>query len=154
MVLNIKPIYEGLVECEEFDFDISPERLSEIKGHSFKRFHVSGKVYNRAGVAVLKMKVDFVLSANCDRCLKPIEKSFSADSRYILVRGLNEDNDSDEYIVTENDCLELDDHAVWDGLLQIPTKLLCSEDCKGLCIHCGADLNEGLCGCENRDRQD
>lgn len=149
MVLNLKSIYEGTVDCEDFEFDVSPERLSAIKGYSFDRFHVEGKVYNRAGVAVLKYTVELTLDAKCDRCLKPIKKTFKTDSRYILVRGLNEDNDNDEYIVTENDSLTVDDYAVGDGLLAIETKLLCKEDCKGLCIHCGADLNEGSCGCEN-----
>ena len=31
----------------------------------------------------------------------------------------------------------------------IPTKILCREDCKGLCPNCGADLNEGECSCKN-----
>ena len=35
------------------------------------------------------------------------------------------------------------------ALLAIPMKNLCKEDCKGLCSHCGKDLNEGECGCTN-----
>ena len=33
----------------------------------------------------------------------------------------------------------------------IPTKILCREDCRGLCPNCGADLNEGECSCKNED---
>ena len=33
-------------------------------------------------------------------------------------------------------------------ILGMDTKTLCSEDCKGLCPRCGANLNEGLCGCK------
>jgi uncharacterized protein len=32
-------------------------------------------------------------------------------------------------------------------LLALPMKVLCSEDCKGLCPHCGANLNEESCDC-------
>ncbi|MCD8187633.1 MAG: DUF177 domain-containing protein [Ruminococcus sp.] len=32
-------------------------------------------------------------------------------------------------------------------LLQLPTKYLCKEDCKGLCMVCGCDLNESECDC-------
>jgi len=32
-------------------------------------------------------------------------------------------------------------------LLALPMRPLCSEECKGLCPHCGANLNEGPCGC-------
>ncbi|MBN1297720.1 DUF177 domain-containing protein, partial [bacterium] len=38
-------------------------------------------------------------------------------------------------------------------VLQIPMKTLCSDDCKGLCSRCGADLNAGTCGCD-RDSVD
>ncbi len=38
---------------------------------------------------------------------------------------------------------------VWETLLLLlPTKVLCKEDCAGLCPSCGADLNEGLCSCK------
>ena len=37
----------------------------------------------------------------------------------------------------------LEDNVV----VNLPTKLLCREDCKGLCSHCGADLNKGNCKC-------
>ena len=36
-------------------------------------------------------------------------------------------------------------------LLDFPTRVLCSEDCKGLCHKCGKDLNEGDCGCDHRE---
>lgn len=36
-------------------------------------------------------------------------------------------------------------------LLEIPYKPLCREDCKGLCVKCGADLNSGECGCDRSD---
>ena len=35
--------------------------------------------------------------------------------------------------------------------MDLPTKHLCSEDCKGMCEKCGKNLNEGDCSCENID---
>jgi len=35
-------------------------------------------------------------------------------------------------------------------LLNIPMRPLCGESCKGLCPHCGANLNETTCGCEQK----
>jgi uncharacterized protein len=32
-------------------------------------------------------------------------------------------------------------------LLELPLAPLCREDCRGLCAHCGADLNDGPCDC-------
>lgn len=86
------------------------------------------------------------ISAECDRCLSSFERSYSFDFEHVLVKSLNSDND--EYIVTDGDDLDVDELAVNDVLLQMPTKLLCKEDCKGLCPKCGADLNISECGCE------
>jgi uncharacterized protein len=35
-------------------------------------------------------------------------------------------------------------------LLALPPKPLCRVDCKGLCPRCGADLNQGACGCDEK----
>ncbi|MBP3388937.1 MAG: DUF177 domain-containing protein, partial [Clostridia bacterium] len=43
--------------------------------------------------------------------------------------------------------LPLDDLVEMDVLLALPSKNLCRPDCRGLCLYCGKNLNEGLCGC-------
>ncbi|HQP29583.1 MAG TPA: DUF177 domain-containing protein, partial [Syntrophales bacterium] len=45
------------------------------------------------------------------------------------------------------DTLDLDPIVYEQILLQIPLKILCREDCRGLCPHCGANLNDGPCRC-------
>ena len=42
--------------------------------------------------------------------------------------------------------------ATADILLELPTSVLCVESCKGLCPVCGANLNEGDCGCDRSQR--
>lgn len=150
MALNIKQVYESAAESLEFDLDIPEDRLAEIKRYSLKDFHISGGVYNRSGIVSLKYRAVFTLDAECDRCLKPIEKKFDCRFKHLLLRQSDSDSDDDEYIVTCGDILELEDIAVQDALLQLPAKLLCREDCKGLCIVCGADLNLGDCGCGSK----
>ena len=42
--------------------------------------------------------------------------------------------------------------AIRDALtLELPLRVLCKEDCKGLCPKCGHNLNEGPCGCDLRE---
>lgn len=146
MVLDLKPIYDAEGQSVELDYFISEKRLSEIKGCILENFSVKGKVYNRAGIVHLSYTLAFTLKAECDRCLKPFDRAYSFNFKHILVRTVNTDND--EYIVTQGDSIDVDELAVQDALLQVPTKLLCREDCKGLCYICGADLNLGECGCE------
>ena len=47
--------------------------------------------------------------------------------------------------------VDIDDIVANNFLMNVEGKYLCSEDCKGLCQHCGADLNEGDCGCSQEN---
>ena len=50
--------------------------------------------------------------------------------------------------ISENDEeLDITDDLRAEILLELPTNILCSEDCKGLCPHCGINLNESTCNC-------
>lgn len=147
MVLNLKQLYNIVGEKLIVDYAVDSDRLKEIKQYSFiDPVNVKGSVYNRAGVVILSCTVDFTLDAVCDRCLIPFKKSFSFDCEHILVRETNTDND--EYVVTEGDSLDLDELMIQDILLQLPSKMLCKEDCKGLCPVCGTDLNFNECNCK------
>lgn len=149
MVINLKQLYEITGECMDISAVVSDERLSEINGYSFiGPVNLSGVIRNRAGVVTLECTSDFTIRAECGRCLKRFERSFSFKTEYVLVRECNSDND--EYVVTPDDTLDLDELIACDIILQMPTKLLCREDCKGLCPQCGTDLNESCCGCESR----
>lgn len=149
MVIDLRRIYETEGERYEFDTEVSRERLDEIRGYSFiGPASVRGAVENRAGVVMLNYSVAVTVDAECDRCLRRFIFELDIDGEYTLVRTLY-NGENDEYIVTEDDKLELDELAVTDILLQMPTKLLCKEDCKGLCPMCGADLNVSDCGCSH-----
>ena len=57
----------------------------------------------------------------------------------------------DEYIVLDNGRLVLDDAVREELLIDFPRKLLCSEDCEGLCPKCGKPKIEGDCGCVTKE---
>lgn len=149
MVINLRQLYEIPGEKYEFSAEVSRDRLNEIHGYSFiGPVTLKGVVQNRAGVVTLNYTAELTISAECDRCLGRFERCFSFDYEHVLVKSLN-NGDNDEYVVTGGDDLDLDELAVTDVLLQMPTKLLCKEDCKGLCPICGADLNVSDCGCKS-----
>ncbi len=147
MVLNLKQIYEIVGEKLQADYRIPSESLDYVKGYVFSApISVSAKAVNRAGVVTLSYTVKVTLKAECDRCLSEFEREYDFSFEHILVRSLNSE-DNDEYIVTPNDKLDLDELAVSDILLSLPSKMLCKDDCKGLCCHCGANLNINVCNC-------
>ena len=54
----------------------------------------------------------------------------------------------DDYIVLPDLVLDLDALAEEDVVLNLPSKVLCKDDCKGLCPQCGKNLNDGPCDCK------
>lgn len=146
MKINLKQIFNIVGESKDIEYDITAEELSGIKGYKFSSpVKVNGRVYNRAGIVNLEYSVDFSLMITCDRCLKKMIREHHFDFDHVVVPSLSGDND--DYIVAEGESIELNEIAVTDLLLQLPTKILCKDDCKGLCMICGSDLNESECNC-------
>ena len=56
--------------------------------------------------------------------------------------------DVDELSFIDGYMLDEDKLIMDEIVVALPTKVLCKEDCKGLCLRCGANLNEGECGCD------
>lgn len=104
-----------------------------------------GSVTNHAGALVLEGTARSVLELACDRCGKEFsrEKVVKLDS---LVAQELEDEESD-ILLLDGAELDLDEAVTTAFILAMDTKNLCSDDCKGLCAKCGADLNLGPCGC-------
>lgn len=149
MIIDLKQLYNVVGEKLALDYTVDRKKLDSVKGYSFSDpITIKGAVVNRAGIVMLDFKADFTLHVCCDRCLIEFERSFSFEFSHILVRSLNSSGDEyDNYIVTEFDKLDMDELALTDCLLQLPSKMLCKEDCKGLCPVCGTDLNENKCNC-------
>lgn len=139
-------------------FDIPGERcqldalldLSKEQWHGLLPFttpvKLTGVIENRAEVVTLSYQLTGELALNCDRCLTPFSRPLDESFSHILVRSLNTDND--DYLVCADSMLDLSEQAMADLYLTLPNKVLCKEDCKGLCEQCGKDLNLGDCGCK------
>ena len=54
----------------------------------------------------------------------------------------------EEYNFIEKDHLNVDTLVQNELLINWPIRVLCKEDCKGICSRCGANLNHGECGCD------
>jgi len=98
---------------------------------------------------------DYAATAPCVRCLKHVPVSGSArfDLEYRPASQAPQEEDVEfapgeaEIIYYEEDKLPLEEIVSQQMYLELPDKLLCRDDCKGLCPRCGADLNEGACAC-------
>lgn len=148
MSYDLKQLFEVVGEVQEIDYRLDLSDYELFGGKPFADpVWVHGKIFNQAGVVTLQYEADFRLVLSCNRCLEEFERKEHLSQTHILVTELNTDND--EYIVVEGFSLDLDELVLDDILLYLPSKLLCSEDCKGLCEHCGQNLNRGSCNCCN-----
>ncbi len=70
------------------------------------------------------------------------------DEAFLRDKGDGEaEPDEDQYTYTGH-VLELDDAVRTAILLELPSRILCKEDCRGLCAQCGANLNVNVCSCQ------
>ena len=105
-----------------------------------------GDVVNRAGVLTFSADVDAVCVCVCARCLKEFELAV----RQRITANLNEEGmdggDPDGYGLL-GDAADADEIIRTEFILHLDQRLMCREDCAGLCERCGADLADGPCLC-------
>ena len=140
-------------------------------------FVVSGPVAFEADVHKDKQTYRIVghaattLELTCSRCAElfrvPVDAAF--DLRYVphsentgprgegALGGREEEREVEEDDLTtayyRDETIDLGDLVREQFYLALPMKPLCAEACKGLCVHCGVNLNQGACDCR-RDWQD
>jgi uncharacterized protein len=91
-----------------------------------------------------------VLQTECRRCLAEFSTNLDIDvDAAIFSTDPEAAEDPDFYPLLERAShIDIRDVAREELALAMPARLLlCREDCAGLCLHCGADLNAGPCGC-------
>ena len=148
MLMKIKNVLNIPGTSAEAKFVIDGERLEQVHGYEFSTpVTVEGKIENRAGVVTLTMHIAFSLLVTCDRCLKETVQAFSYDTEHTVVRELQSEDEEENYVVAKAESIDAAEIAISDLLLELPSKLLCREDCKGLCPKCGCDRNETDCDC-------
>lgn len=124
---------------------------AEIVFHDDLSF--SGVVQNIGGVLELAVSAEGTFSVPCSRCTKPTEQKFSVSLTETVTDAKHDETESedDETILLVGTCIDLDS-IIWPEIfLALESKYLCSPDCKGLCIHCGTDLNVSSCDCKEDD---
>lgn len=86
----------------------------------------------------------------CDRCLTEVSVEIPLQIKRKLDMKLTDDeriNDLDENAYLTGMDLDVDQLVYLEVLMSWPLKVLCKEDCKGICSQCGKNLNDGPCGC-------
>ena len=108
-----------------------------------------GMVRNTAGVLVMTGNITTCIHGTCDRCASSFDRDVDLPINVVLVTEMaNEENEDEWVFPLEGDSADLDDIVRTVFVLNLDSKLLCKEDCKGLCHRCGKNLNDGPCNCQ------
>ena len=131
--------FEAGLELEPMEVLSDPVHFTDIR--------VEGE-YLCAGNNRISLKAEVKATADtrCSRCLEPVSLPVAAEIDVAFDR--QPDPDDPDLYSFEASTIELTD-AVRDALLlELPMRILCSQDCKGLCSKCGVNLNKGTCTCQ------
>ena len=125
-----------------------------VRDFRFPPFLDVNLVYYRSGRELFfHGRLGGVIEGCCSRCLKKYTFSLEKDFDFVLTpdpfsaknKELNRDELGLSFYAAEE--VNLSPYIREQVLLALPTRPLCEDDCRGLCVGCGVDLNEGNCRC-------
>ncbi len=148
MILNFKKLFADKTGTISFDYgmDLSSAEVDGVRPF-VSPVRVRGSAVAKDGFVQLEACASFDFSVPCDRCARQTDRHFEYSFSHALVRSLENEGDG-RFIEVRGEELDLDELMREDILLELPTKFLCREDCRGICPVCGKNLNDGPCGCD------
>jgi len=146
MIITIRDLKEGINEIEE----IVPSENYKLPESEFYPNSISLKIFIDRLESLFRFKISIFTEAvySCDRCLENYKSGFNETIEHLYQLGHSE-LDSDEIEYLPDNCREIDlSKTIHDAfLLYRPIQLICKNECNGLCVHCGVDLNKKKCNC-------
>ena len=148
--LDLRELITGAVQSIPFSgCELSDEERLSFPG--LVRFvsvpTAGGAVRSDAGALSLSGTIEAEMTCICARCAREFPLKKAVPVHALLAVELEDEEDPDYYLL---DGQELDLTEVLEDsfIMAMESQLLCRPDCKGLCCRCGADLNDGPCGCK------
>lgn len=133
-------------------FSVS-EKIEDITGYPdivdfLEPVKIEGILTNVDDTIVLDAKGEVGMQIPCSRCLAPVkvQVNFNCNEKFSHAGVLNEKTET-----FSGDCIDLADIVKRSIISVLPMKVLCTQECKGLCPSCGKNLNEGKCDCDTTE---
>lgn len=141
--------FETVIEMEKFESSVGCYPIVAKDFPKLKVTSTGSKKYLVTGSGCV------TLSIPCGRCLEEVECVIEIEVERELDFNLEEGSDEriEEMSYINGYHLDVDQLVGSEILINLPYRVLCKEDCKGLCFKCGSNLNKGECGC-NREQLD
>lgn len=135
MKIFVDEISEGGIELTE---DIQPGALLiDTEAISFiSPIEVKANVLKSGNEIFIDMSLQAPVEYTCGKCLSRFQDTLK--KRFKVIREAKPQG-----------VVELDDEIRQEIILDYPMKIICRDDCKGLCPNCGQNLNIAECECNN-----
>lgn len=151
MVIDIKKYLAAQVDTEEVCYSFTIDDVGVDGGKLFRKpVDVKAVFTSFSGSVKLQLGLTAEMTVRCDRCSKQFIYPIDLVLNHVLVPELSNEDDEGEMIEVDVANFNLDELAYSDIMLSMPTKILCRDDCRGICPQCGKELNEGDCDCDKR----
>ena len=100
--------------------------------------------------AKVEGRVKLTFKTSCDRCLTEVPTMLDLNFERIVTSPdvMEEDEDADDLSFMDGYQLDVETFVYNEIIGNWPAKILCKEDCKGLCPVCGQNRNVRDCGCD------
>lgn len=156
MLIDLSELFSTEQKKQDFKADIEMD-MFKMKQGSYE-FAVKEPVYihiENTGKRELLLTANSHVALNipCDRCLTNVKIDFNIDisKRIDISKPFDETEDMDEFSFIKDGSLDVDKLVYNEILVNLPMKVLCSENCKGICNRCGANLNSQTCDCDRTE---
>ncbi len=112
-----------------------------------------GEATNVSGTIELTGRATAQLELVCDRCTDSFTREIvcKIDEKLKKEDSFSAEEENPDYITISGTSVDLGEILYTNVFMALPSKTLCSDDCKGLCEVCGKNLNLGDCGCKKDD---
>lgn len=157
MKLDLSKFFDEMLTYFQFSgkIDKSEIDLKEKGVELILPIQYEGEIFKLdGGENIIGIDIKYAYEEPCSRCLKLTENHIETRLEGTLVEGSQDDfleDDSEEIddaIYYENNILDISKLVVEQLFISAPMKILCSDECKGLCSICGINLNNENCDCE------
>lgn len=148
--MNLSSILNGKRQTLNIDAEFELTELGNDQGIRYlSPLKVKGIIRKTGESIRMKVQIDTRVAAECSRCLSEAEYPIDMEAEVNLLTedSLSWEDDFDSFVI-EDDKINLVEIASLEILQELPIQPLCQEACEGLCPRCGANLNQGLCNCQ------
>lgn len=149
MIIDITPLAEG--KALEFSFKETIRLDNNYNLYDYNvKFNLNGTVTMQGTLYICDATVTAEVLFNCDKCLKQINQtlSFTIQEKFSNMQYVSPSKE-EEICLFSGSQINLYDYVISNFNFNIPMQIICKENCKGLCLSCGANLNEVSCNCDN-----